>query len=890
MKKNKVNQAVGLALAAAFSLGSLSVLAGCKDDDKKYYDNNTDALVFSTLEVDGVFNPFYSTSATDSNIVGMTQLGMIANDAEGNPAYGDNEATVVKDMEISDNGLEQDHGLQTTYKFVLKNNLKFSNGSPLTMKDVLFNLYEYLDPAYTGSSTIYSTDIVGLKKYRTQKEEEKEQENFETKYLTLASDRIDALVQAADYILDTQQDITDSDEMREALRSYAESMGAGAAAAGEEETQNAYEHLVADYDKAVELFKEELASDWSNSLDSYEDMTFTDKDGNVYKNLLHTDVSVFLFNENYITWNKKEAKLEFVFANNLEEIEAHANDQDKGKQWAIDQIVVDKIPADISEIVQYWMTATQLADFIAKDAMEKDFAGKDLQFDHVDGIEFANRTESVTVNGVTYGVPAYNADGSVKEGNEVLSITINNIDPKAIWNFSFAVAPMYYYSSAEEIAKFSYDTHHYGVKYNSQSFQNDVIKDVNKIGVPVGAGPYVAAKDSGGTDNVTSGDFKSHSVIYFESNPHYVLGQPLIRKVRYQVVSSSQMTNSLYANEVHFCEPSAKPETVAELDAKQAEGITNKSVRTAGYGYIGVNASKVPSLYVRQAIMHSIDTSLVVKYYGTTASAIHRSMSLANWAYPQGATAYYPYIGGPVPENLDVVNPNYAAYVMQLGLQAGAVMNAEQQAGFISYLVHDLAGYDLNGNGVYFKGSTVLKYDFTIAGAETDHPAWNALYQAGTFLNRNGFQINVRTDANALKKLSTGDLAVWAAAWGSTIDPDMYQVYHKDSTASSTKNWGYDSIKNGMGGDRSAEQGILNDLAGYIEQARTTNDKTQRSKYYKLALDLVMQLAIELPTYQRDDLFAYNSDYIDSESLNKAPSPYKGLTSDLHTVSLVVEK
>ena len=886
MKKKKVTQAVGLTLAAAISLSGLSAFAGCKKDNRKYYNNDTDALVFSTLEVDGVFNPFYSTSATDSNIVGMTQIGMISNDEAGNPVVGDNEATVVKDMEITDNGLEQDKGLQTTYKFVLKNDLKFSNGSPLTMKDVFFNLYEYLDPAYTGSSTIYSTDIVGLKAYRTQTANENEQKEFETKYQTLAENRISTLVTAADYVLDIHgDDIDDSEDMRDALRAYAEEMKDGAA-------DGAYDYLVSDYDKAVELFIEELGSDWSNSIDSYEDTIFTDSEGNNYKNLFTTDVEVFLYNENYIQWNKKDAELNFTFVNSIDEIKAHANDPDKGKQWAINQILIDKIPDDISEIVQYWMTAVTLADFIAKDAMEKDFAGKELQFSEIEGIKFANRTQSVTVNGVTYGIPTYNSDGSVKEGYEVLFITINNIDPKAIWNFSFAVAPMYYYSSEYEINRFSFEEHHFGVTYNSQSFQNDAIKNVNKIGVPVGAGPYVAAKDSGGTDNVTSGDFKSHSVIYFESNPYYVLGQPLIKKVRYQVVSSSQMTNSLYANEVHFCEPSAKPETVTELNNKQSEGIASKSVRTAGYGYIGVNASKVPSLYVRQAIMHSIDTSLVVKYYGTTASAIHRSMSLANWAYPDGATAYYPYIGGKIPENLDVVNPNYRAFVLSKGLRAGDVMTAAQQSEFIKYLVEDLADYVMDASGIYMnRAKTIaLKYDFTIAGAETDHPAWNAMYQAGTFLNKNGFQINVRTDANALKKLSTGDLAVWAAAWGSTIDPDMYQVYHKDSTASSTKNWGYDAIKNGMGGDRSAEQAILDELAEYIELARTTNDREQRSEWYKIALDLVMQLAVELPTYQRDDLFAYNSNYIDSDSLNANPSPYKGLTSDIHKVSLVVAK
>ena len=63
-------------------------------------------------------------------------------------------------------------------------------------------------------------------------------------------------------------------------------------------------------------------------------------------------------------------------------------------------------------------------------------------------------------------------------------------------------------------------------------------------------------------------------------------------------------------------------------------------------------------------------------------------------------------------------------------------------------------------------------------------------------LNKAGFNVRVQTDANALNKLASGALTVWAAAWGSTIDPDMYQVYHKDSNATSTLNWGYKQILN----------------------------------------------------------------------------------------------
>ena len=204
MKKQFVRSAVAILLAATMLVG----LTWCKqtpgDDGKtptKTYDNENDPLVFSTQEVDKVFNPFFSTSATDSNVVGMTQISMLSNDKDGKVVYGDDEAVVVKDLQIITTGT-QDVDQTTTYYLVLKNNVRFSNGSYLTIKDVLFNLYVYLDPAYTGSSTIYSTDIVGLSAYRTQTADEKEQESFMLQFQLAAAARISALADAAEEILD----------------------------------------------------------------------------------------------------------------------------------------------------------------------------------------------------------------------------------------------------------------------------------------------------------------------------------------------------------------------------------------------------------------------------------------------------------------------------------------------------------------------------------------------------------------------------------------------------------------------------------------------------------------------------------------------------------------
>ena len=890
MKKKALFKGVLIATAVVVvgvvALIVVNVINGGKQ--KTYYDNENDSLVFSTLEVDKVFSPFFSTSATDSNVVGLTQIGMLGNDKDGNVVFGDDEGVVTKDLQIITNDGIPNVDQTTTYYFVLKNNVRFSNGSNLTIKDVLFNLYVYLDPVYSGSSTIYSTDIVGLQAYRTQSQDETEQENFKKQFQNDASTRINSLIEAKEFIYDEHQDeIITQTSFKEYLQEYEDSFKNTA-------SYDSYQYLVEDFNKAAEFFKEELETDWTNSLNTYEDIVFTDDKGKVYKNLLTSDVEAFFYNEGYITWSKKNAELSFSLGK-LDKAKEYT------KEEAINIVYSDKMPKEIDLIVSYWMTATTLFDYLVNASMEKYFTtNSEREFPNISGIKFANKDNAVTVNGKTYEKPVYDENGNIDANSyEVLSITINNVDPKAIWNFSFAVAPMYYYSDAEHIEKFDFVSN-FGVEYGSQTFMNEVLKG-DKIGVPVGAGPYAASKSSGGIENITAADFYSLGVIYFERNPYYVLGPAKIKKVRYQVVSSNQMLNALYNGEVDFVEPNAKPETITELDGKKDQGISNTSIQTSGYGYIGINAGKVPYIGIRQAIMHAINTQECVDYYQTTAEAIYRPMSKSSWAYPDGCTPYYPYIGAKIPEDLDVVNPAYADYVEELGKQTGDTFTESEQFEFLKRLVEgyysSLCGYSeskfrLNADGIYTDGQHTCKYTFTIAGQETDHPAWRAMNHAMEILNQVGFNVNVVTDANALSKLSSGALTVWAAAWGSTIDPDMYQVYHRDSQATSVLNWGYKQILNAASDKYAYEQGLIDELSELIDKARETNDQAKREQYYKDALDIVMMLGVELPTYQRDDLYAYNTNKIDPDSLtpDSELSPYYGLTSEIHNVSLNEER
>ena len=120
----------------------------------------------------------------------------------------------------------------------------------------------------------------------------------------------------------------------------------------------------------------------------------------------------------------------------------------------------------------------------------------------------------------------------------------------------------------------------------------------------------------------------------------------------------------------------------------------------------------------------------------------------------------------------------------------------------------------------------------------------------------------------------------------------MYQVYHKESRATSVLNWGYKQILSNAGNKYDYENELLDKLSELIDAGRKTTVQSQRKQIYSEALYIVMQLAIELPTYQRNDLYAYNTDKIDVSTLTPDSdlSPYKGLTSDIHNVSFNVER
>ena len=182
MKNTK--QAIALASAAALSL---SLLAGCGGAASSSAATSGESsstatatattadgtIVLAETGFEGKFSPFFAASASDQDVIDLTQLGLLGADRKGEMILNgiEGETREYNGTEYTYHGTsdctvtENDDGT-VTYDIKMRDDLKFSDGEPVTIDDVIFNMYVYLDPTYDGSATLYSTPIVGLEEYR----------------------------------------------------------------------------------------------------------------------------------------------------------------------------------------------------------------------------------------------------------------------------------------------------------------------------------------------------------------------------------------------------------------------------------------------------------------------------------------------------------------------------------------------------------------------------------------------------------------------------------------------------------------------------------------------------------------------------------------------------
>lgn len=181
MKKNKK-----LIASLLVAVMTASLLASCSSGtaEKKADDQNgnttteasgdSSALVFATDDFTAKFSPFFADNVPDQTVSDFVTVGLLQQDRVGAMVYKgiEGEKREYNGKEYTYNGISDLEVTENSdgtvfYDFKMKDGVKFSDGEPLTVDDVIFSIYVYCDPTYDGNISLFSTPIQGMNEYRS---------------------------------------------------------------------------------------------------------------------------------------------------------------------------------------------------------------------------------------------------------------------------------------------------------------------------------------------------------------------------------------------------------------------------------------------------------------------------------------------------------------------------------------------------------------------------------------------------------------------------------------------------------------------------------------------------------------------------------------------------
>lgn len=186
MKKSFLKK-LSLGLAAVMTVASLSACGkdntssdgantetGASESTEVSTSTGADTLVVGKDTFGSKFSPFFATLQYDQDVSDMVSIGLLASDREGNIvmkgiegetiAYNGTDYTYTG---IADCDVTQNDDGTVVYDFTLRDDIKFSDGEPLTADDVIFSMYVFADPTYDGAATFYTLPIKGMEDYRS---------------------------------------------------------------------------------------------------------------------------------------------------------------------------------------------------------------------------------------------------------------------------------------------------------------------------------------------------------------------------------------------------------------------------------------------------------------------------------------------------------------------------------------------------------------------------------------------------------------------------------------------------------------------------------------------------------------------------------------------------
>jgi len=767
-------------------------------------------LVVTYTEFSQKFSPFFSESGYDADVVAFTQISMLTTDRVGGIVHNAIEGetreyngTPYLYTGPANTSVVYDEETDTTkYSATIREDMLFSDGVPVTADDIIFTYYTYLDPSYTGTSSLASYDIVGLKDYLTQTTSEV-YEKYNVLFDDIYAAGVDHEWSDADtWTLEQQEDFwarIDADVLFEAQR-IIDYVAANYMV--DDYTTAYFGGLTADVVSASEGLEIGYAICMWGFGEVGEDGVLTAASGATW-DLVDTFPTV----EDY----KNEILLAYGY--------------------------------DIEEAFPF--ESADGTDVLAN--VRSDFIGYWGPLDETMGDE---------------GVP--NIAGIVKVDDYTVEVTVNGFSAPAVYSIlGIQITPLHYYGDVE---KFDYENNMFGFDFG------DLSKQESLTPTPLGAGPYKFVK----YDN---------KVVYFEANENFWKGAPKISEVQFKETESSEVPSAVQTGTADVGEMTYSAERYAEVKSYNANGemtgdvITSSMVDNLGYGYIGINASTVnvggePGSEESKNLRKAFATIIAVhrdlsidSYYGEGASVINYPISNTSWAAPQPTDPDYQ-IAYSVDVNGDPI------YTADMTLEEKVAAAEAAALGFF-----EAAGFTVE-DGVLTaapEGAKLSYEGFVPADGTGDHPNFAIFTSTQESMAKLGmeFMINDPADWNVmLDAIDANEQEIWTMAWGTTIDPDMYQIYHSDN------------IPELDGTDSNYYHVTDEELDQLIMDARLSDDQGYRKAVYKQCLDILMDWAVEVPSYQRLNVIIFSTERVNIDTLTPDITTFWGWASDIELLEM----
>ena len=469
-----------------------------------------------------------------------------------------------------------------------------------------------------------------------------------------------------------------------------------------------------------------------------------------------------------------------------------------------------------------------------------------------------------TGKGVQTGESASKIEGIQKIDDYNLRIVMTKVDAVAIYQLGVAICPLHYYGDA---SLYDYDNDSFGFPKGDLSLVRA------KTTQPMGAGPYKFVKFENG-------------VVYFEANENYFKGAPKIKHMNFLETTADQdKLNGITTGTIDIGDPSFTNDNIAAIMATNSNGeltgdiITTNTVDNLGYGYIGQNAMNVnvngePASDASKALRKAFGTIFSVyrdvaidSYYGDRAAVINYPISNTSWAAPRPADDGYKVAFSVDAEGNDIYTADMTAeQKYEAALQAA--LGWFEKAG---YTVTD-------GKLTAAPKGAKLEYTFWIpADGIGNHPAFMIVNEAKNALETIGMNLIIKDLSNSSElwdNLDAIQVDMWAAAWGSTVDPDMYQIYFSGDA------------ENAAGGSNYQYQIADAELNELILDARSTTNQAARKAMYKECLDIIIDWAVEIPVYQRQNAIIFSAERVNLDTVTPDITTFYGWMAEIENTQL----